>query len=77
MNVPLVSWRFGPGQAGRPPQLEVLGLQVSSGRSKQSRDNYSNLARLHIITDLAGRKLRDLSANDVDRWLAAKAKILR
>jgi integrase len=29
----------------------------------------------HIISDLGARKLRDLSAADVDRWLAAKAKI--
>ena len=45
-----------------------------SGRSKGTRDNYTVLARTHVIADLGARKLRDLSAHEVDRWLAEKTK---
>lgn len=34
------------------------------------------LAERHIIPAIGARKLRDLTADDVDRWLAAKATIL-
>jgi integrase len=34
------------------------------------------LANTHVIPALGARKLRDLSADDVDRWLADKAQIL-
>jgi hypothetical protein len=34
------------------------------------------LAQLHVIPALGSRKLHDLSAEDVDRWLAAKAPTL-
>jgi hypothetical protein len=34
------------------------------------------LSRTHIAPDLGARKLRHLSANDIDRWLAAESKIL-
>jgi integrase len=47
-----------------------------NGRSKGTRDNYRMLARTHIIADLGARKLREFSATDVDKWLAAKAKTL-
>ena len=47
-----------------------------SGRSVNTHANYAALARLHILTDLGARKLRDLSAQEVDRWLAAKARIM-
>ncbi len=36
----------------------------------------ATLCRRHIIPSLGARKLRDLNAEDVDRWLAAKAKTL-
>ncbi len=35
-----------------------------------------HLCRAHIIPDLGRCRLRELSAEDVDRWLAAKAKSL-
>jgi integrase len=35
-----------------------------------------NLRRTHILPALGSRKLRDLSAEDVDRWLATKAERL-
>lgn len=34
------------------------------------------LSQKHVIPSLGARKLRDLSAEDVDRWLAVKAKTL-
>jgi integrase len=34
------------------------------------------LCRTHVVPDLGARKLRDLSAEDVDKWLATKAKTL-
>ncbi len=34
------------------------------------------LSRTHIIPALGARKLRDLTARDVDKWLADKAKVL-
>jgi integrase len=36
----------------------------------------TTLCRLHVIPALGARKLRDLSATDVDKWLAEKAKTL-
>ncbi|MFD9904536.1 tyrosine recombinase XerC [Streptomyces sp. NPDC059063] len=35
-----------------------------------------SLCKCHVIPDLGARKLRDLSADDVDRWLEEKAKVL-
>ncbi|GAX53098.1 site-specific integrase [Streptomyces olivochromogenes] len=34
------------------------------------------LSQKHVMPSLGARKLRDLSAEDVDRWLAAKATTL-
>lgn len=45
-------------------------------QSESTKDNYSVLVRTHITPDLGARKLRDLSATDVDRWLASKAEHL-
>jgi integrase len=39
-------------------------------------EKYRILMRCHVIADLGARKLRDLSAADVDRWLAQKAAVL-
>ncbi len=36
----------------------------------------TSLATNHVIPALGARQLRELSADDVDRWLAAKSKIL-
>ncbi|MGY4766491.1 site-specific integrase [Kribbella sp. CWNU-51] len=46
------------------------------GRSANTVDKYGILCRKHIIAALGARKLRDLTAAEVDRWLAAKAKTL-
>jgi integrase len=40
-----------------------------SGRDPKTVKNYRNLATVHIIPNLGKRKLRDLSAEEVDKWL--------
>ncbi|GAA5048073.1 integrase [Thermocatellispora tengchongensis] len=47
-----------------------------SGREASTVENRRILAERHVIPALGARKLRELSADDVDRWLAAKAKTL-
>jgi integrase len=47
-----------------------------SDRSASTCANYAILCHKHIIPALGARKLRNLSAEDVDRWLADKAKTL-
>ncbi|GGM43908.1 tyrosine-type recombinase/integrase [Dactylosporangium sucinum] len=47
-----------------------------TGRAANTVSKIRNLCEGHVIPDLGARKLRDLSAADVDRWLAAKAKLL-
>lgn len=47
-----------------------------SGRDTATIDACTHLSRTHIVPALGARKLRDLSAEDVDRWLAAKAETL-
>jgi integrase len=46
------------------------------GRRASTITKYAILANTHIVPALGSRKLRELSADDVDRWLAAKAKTL-
>ncbi|MEV4079810.1 site-specific integrase [Nonomuraea fuscirosea] len=47
-----------------------------NGRDPATVKTCTILCRTHIIPALGARKLRDLSAEDVDKWLATKAKIL-
>ena len=47
-----------------------------SGRGDSTIAKCTILANTHLIPALGGRKLRELSADDVDRWLADKAKAL-
>lgn len=44
-----------------------------SGRNPSTVQTLRNLALRHVIPALGRRKLRELSAEDVDRWLAEKA----
>jgi len=44
------------------------------GRSATTISGYTILAKEHVIPALGPRKLRELCAEDVDRWLAAKSK---
>lgn len=46
------------------------------GRAQRTVDKYRILCQTHIIPALGARKLRELTATDVDRWLAEKAKTL-
>lgn len=47
-----------------------------SGRDANTVKKETILCRTHVIPALGARKLRDLSADDVDRWLALKSKTL-
>jgi integrase len=47
-----------------------------SGRSEKTVDTYVTMCRKHLIPALGARRLRDLSAEDVDTWLGLKAKTL-
>jgi integrase len=51
----------------------TIGL---NGRAKGTVDKYTILCRTHVIPAPRARKLRDLTATDVDRWLADKARTL-
>ncbi|MFI6813986.1 tyrosine recombinase XerC [Nonomuraea sp. NPDC050328] len=47
-----------------------------SGRGASTVTTRRILAEQHVIPELGARKLRELSADDVDKWLAKKAKVL-
>ncbi|MEZ7127762.1 tyrosine recombinase XerC [Nonomuraea sp. AD125B] len=47
-----------------------------SGRDPATVEKCKILANKHVITGLGARKLVDLTADDVDRWLADKSKDL-
>ena len=47
-----------------------------TGRQESTVVNRTILARTHVIPSLGGRKLAQLSAEEVDQWLAAKSKTL-
>jgi integrase len=47
-----------------------------SGRSRATVEKCTILANTHIIPALGARKLRDLSADDIDQWLMEKAATL-
>jgi integrase len=47
-----------------------------AGRDPGTVETCTILSRNHVVPALGARKLRDLSAEDVDRWLAAKAQTL-
>ncbi|MFC4468852.1 tyrosine recombinase XerC [Streptomyces xiangluensis] len=47
-----------------------------AGLDRATVAKYTTLCRRHIIPPLGARKLRDLTADEVDKWLADKAKAL-
>lgn len=47
-----------------------------SSRDQQTVETCTHLCRSHVVSAFGAWKLRDLSAEDVDRWLAAKAQTL-
>lgn len=44
------------------------------GRAQNTIDNYTVLAKVHILPSLGTQKLRDLSAEDVDTWLTEESR---
>lgn len=44
------------------------------GRDDATVTNYTSLAKIHIIPSLGKRKLRDLSAEDIVKWLTAESR---
>lgn len=55
----------------------VYWLEFGLGKkAPRTISNYKCMAAEHIIPSLGKRKLRQLSAEDVDRWMALKAKTL-
>jgi integrase len=47
-----------------------------NGKAPKTVELYDYLARVHIIPSIGARKLQELTADDVDKWLASKAKHL-
>ncbi|MGW4645187.1 tyrosine-type recombinase/integrase [Kitasatospora sp. NPDC004289] len=47
-----------------------------TGRDEGTVETCTNLCQNHVIPSLGARKLRDLGAEEVDRWLAKKAETL-
>ncbi|MGW5734809.1 MULTISPECIES: site-specific integrase [Streptomyces] len=47
-----------------------------NGRDESTLTTNTILCNTHVIPALGARKLRDLSADDVDKWLGAKSKVL-
>jgi integrase len=47
-----------------------------SGRADTTIEMYTTYAQTHIIPELGARKLRELTAEDVDKWLASKSSTL-
>ncbi|NSC21515.1 site-specific integrase [Streptomyces albus subsp. chlorinus] len=47
-----------------------------SGRDAKTVEDYTGFCRNHVIPELGAKKVRELSADDVDRWLAAKSTSL-
>ncbi|WP_226378853.1 tyrosine recombinase XerC [Pseudonocardia sp. KRD291] len=45
-----------------------------SGRAPATVKNYMTIAGQHIVGPLGAHRLRDLSADDVDRWLKAESR---
>jgi hypothetical protein len=56
--------------------IEAWFAHGLNGRDQATIDNYRFLTNTNIIPHIGKRKLRDLSAEDIDRWLAELAKTL-
>jgi hypothetical protein len=73
---------YDDGLAIAPHNLTVAQVVTDwlsyglNGRSPATVDKWTCLCKTHVIPALGKRKIRELSATDVDRWLADKAKTL-
>jgi integrase len=47
-----------------------------NGRSRKTITTCTILSNTHIVPALGARKLKDLGADDIDKWLAAKSQVL-
>ncbi|MFJ6563896.1 tyrosine-type recombinase/integrase [Streptomyces sp. NPDC091412] len=63
-------WSASPSSAADWLAYGLVGIDPTTAKT------CAILSQTHVIPSLGARKLRDLSAEDVDRWLAAKAKTL-
>jgi integrase len=45
-----------------------------AGRSDATVANYTTIVERHVVPQLGARRLRDLSAEDVDKWLRAESR---
>jgi hypothetical protein len=70
-GIPIASRAYTVGQAVEDWLDHGLG-----GRDPSTAETSRILARQHVIPVLGSRKLIELSAEDVDRWLADKARTL-
>ncbi|MEV0005737.1 site-specific integrase [Micromonospora sp. NPDC050980] len=61
---------------GRSAVICTVPTYGLNGRSDRTKTKCEILCRTHIIPALGARKLRELRAQDVDRWLADKATTL-
>lgn len=69
----LVTGEYGYTVANAVTDWLAFGL---SGRDSATVEKCTILANTHVIPALGARKLRELSADDVDKWLADKARTL-
>lgn len=73
-------WEFERGTRDRNVTVAAAALDWLEhglvGRSPATVDNRTTLVVLHIVPELGKRKLADLTAQDVDRWLTRKSASL-
>ena len=71
--------------AGLPPEQHgyTVGEAVESwlaygmtGRDESTKENRRTLAQKHILRAFGGRRLAELTAEDIDQWLADRARLL-
>src|SRR5690242_10523393 len=74
-RVPGLCWCAGYGYTVADAVSDWLAFGLS-GRNTNTIIKCTILANTHIVPALGARKLRDLSADDIDKWLADKAQVL-
>lgn len=67
---------IGPGDITVADAVNDWLAYGLSGRDAKTVEDYTGFCRNHVIPALGAKKLRELSADDVDRWLSAKSTSL-